>query len=36
LALPFFGALSEEQQQRVADELVAVLANPPLVSSTVG
>ena len=36
LALPFFGALSEEQQQRVADELVAVLKNPPLVSSTVG
>ena len=36
LALPFFGALSEEQQQRVADELVAVLTNPPLVSSTVG
>jgi len=36
LALPFFGALSEEQQQRVADELVAILRNPPLVSSTVG
>ena len=36
LALPFFGALSEEQQQRVADELAAVLTNPPVVSSTVG
>ena len=30
LALPFFGALTAEQQERVAAELAAVLADPPL------
>lgn len=31
LALPFFGSLSREQQERVAAELAAVLADPPVV-----
>ena len=31
LALPFFGNLTLEQQQRVAAELTAVLSNPPVV-----
>ncbi|MGI9116288.1 MAG: DegT/DnrJ/EryC1/StrS family aminotransferase [Gaiellales bacterium] len=30
LALPFFGALTQAQQERVAEELAAVLAEPPL------
>ena len=30
LALPFFGALTAEQQERVAAELAAILADPPL------
>jgi perosamine synthetase len=30
LALPFFGALTAEQQERVVGELAAILADPPL------
>ena len=30
LALPFFGNLTEQQQERVAAELAAVLAEPPV------
>jgi len=30
LALPFFGALTADQQERIVAELAAILADPPL------